>query len=129
MIINLEDDDGGAHGVLGIGWHTVRIKSQKEVKSNNGNPGIEYTFEGPDGTIRKAWWITPDAKYRFKNFAQCCGYTGSLRTLDTNSLVGATVQIEVQKGEPNKNGKIFKEVVNYMPVNAGTPVDDDGEMF
>lgn len=126
MIVNLEDDDGPAN-VLGIGWHLVTVKSCKEVESKKSTPGIEYALECAKGSIRKTFWITPDSKYRLKNFAQCCGYKGSLRTMDTKVLLGAKVQVEVQKGEPNAQGKSYNEVVNYMPPSASAPVADESD--
>lgn len=134
MIVNLESDPNeprGGGSTLGLGWHTVRIASAKEAKANTGNLGIEYTMVNGEGSIKRAFWLTPKAKYLLGNFAQCCGYKGKLREFDTNSIIGAQVQIEVVRGKPNAAGKVYNEVENFMPANVSTPhapQDDDEQL-
>ena len=135
MGINLEDDDGprGGGTSLGVGWHTVKIASCKEVSAKSGTPGIEYTLTAPAGSIRHTWWLSPAAKFRLKNFVTCCGYQHKLRNFEFRDILGATVQIQVAKGEPNAQGKSYNEVVEYMPARTASAApanampDDDGD--
>ena len=121
MGIDLTDTDtprGGSGGVLPCGWHTVRVASCKEVTSKSQTPGIEYTLTAGDGSIRHTWWLSPAAKFRLKAFVECCGYEHKLRNFEFRDILGAQVQIRVDKGKPNMQGKAYNEVVEYMPVGG-----------
>lgn len=127
--INLMDDpgpragSGGGGGFLGVGWHTVQVRAFEEKSSSKGTPGIQYTLGNASGTIRKTFWLSPQAKFRLRLFAQACGLADvKLRSFDWKDLLNKSVQIEVTQGPQ------YKEVENWMPVGAAPfGADDDGD--
>lgn len=137
MGVNLLDDDDGPRGggdVLPEGWHNVQVRSFKECKADSGSVGVEYTMGNAQGTIKRTFWITKRAKYILKNFAGCCGYEGDLRNFDFKAILGTSVQVKVGLGDPNKHGKRYMDVLDFMPVGgmrqvpvnaAGNVVDDE----
>lgn len=131
--VNLMDDEprgGGGEPILPDGWHDVQIRSFKEGKTpTTNNPYVEYFMGNAQGTIKRSFYITPKAKWILKNFVGCCGYTGDLRNFDFKAIIGARVKVQVGLGNPNKQGKAYREVIDFAPIDGSRVVEDDEDMF
>ena len=96
-----EEWTGG--GILGPGYHEVKIAKAMEGESSGGHPQIELEFDGVGnpGSIRDWLVITPNTVGKLKQLTTAAGITIDSDEFDATKLLGQRLSIFVAE-EPDR---------------------------
>lgn len=96
------------------GRYTLRVVNAKEGVSQSGTEYLEIEGEviGEDTfKIRNRFYNTEKALSILLNFLSSIGFyeEGKMVEFEPNDLLGAIFSVELVKGEPNENGRVYLE--------------------
>lgn len=101
------------------GLHTGVVVDAEETISSGGHDQIilEIRLEG-GFKIKDRLTASPKAFWRLTQAFVAFGYSGSEGKdveLTPEKLVGNSVTVRIDKGKPRDDGKVFLEIVEYVP--------------
>jgi hypothetical protein len=120
MVVNAFGKGGGMY--LEPGDHLVHIF---EVKDNEktAKPSVDVLFKNEQGQLKDTFWMTEEAMWRFANLAVACGFASGpkdekMKSLNSQSLAGREVMIQVVKETSAKDGKDYSVVKHFWKPGA-----------
>ena len=114
------------------GVHTAKVAKIDEVTFQGGNVGFKITFEvisgiGKGTRVIESYPFVDAAMWKLKAFFEACGIRAHGRiAIDTNKLIGKTVEITVKHEEYNGQLRArIQEVNRLVSENIDDEIDED----
>lgn len=117
------------------GVHTAKVAKIDEVTFQGGNVGFKITFEvisgiGKGTRVIESYPFVDAAMWKLKAFFEACGIRAHGRiAVDTNKLIGKTVEITVKHEEYNGQLRArIQEVNRLVSENIDDEIDEDEDI-
>lgn len=114
------------------GVHTAKVAKIDEVTFQGGNVGFKITFEvisgiGKGTRVIESYPFVDAAMWKLKAFFEACGIRAHGRiAIDTNKLIGKTVEITVKHEEYNGQLRArIQEVNRLVSEDIDDEIDED----
>lgn len=108
------------------GKHQVTIAKVQPGLNQNGLDFFECTFENANGTFTSRFYTTEKAMYRVVALFRACHLSAEHNeAVDTDDLIGKSLEIENILKERDGNQFVDMVGVYPLPLNAATTDDSD----